>query len=134
MGYVFDGSGRCRLHLNHEPGFIHHHIQIDISGAGLDLKATGTVRGSVVDRYAIDESDGYMRIATTDYTNGTETLVSVLSSDLTLVGQIGGIGKGETMQSSRYINDTLYLVTFRQVDPLFAIDLSDPGLPGYSGN
>lgn len=108
-------------------------FSIDITGAGLDLKATGTVRGSVVDRYAIDESDGYMRIATTDYTNGTETLVSVLSSDLKLVGQIGGIGKGETMQSSRYINDTLYLVTFRQVDPLFAIDLSDPGAPRILG-
>ena len=108
-------------------------FKIDVSGAGLDLTASGTVRGTVVDRYAIDERNGYMRIATTDFTNGTETLVSVLSSDLTLVGQIGGIGKGETMQSSRYINDTLYLVTFRQVDPLFAIDLTDPNSPRILG-
>jgi inhibitor of cysteine peptidase len=108
-------------------------FSIDISGHGLDLKATGTVRGTVIDRYAIDEKDGYMRIATTDFSNGTETLVSVLSSDLSLVGQIGGIGKGETMQASRYVNDTLYLVTFRQVDPLFAIDLTDPGAPKILG-
>jgi inhibitor of cysteine peptidase len=108
-------------------------FSIDISGPGLNLKASGTVRGTVVDRYAIDEKDGFMRIATTDLSNGTETLVSVLSSDLKLVGQVGGIGMGETMQSSRYIGDTLYLVTFRQVDPLFAIDLSDPRSPTVLG-
>ena len=108
-------------------------FKIDITGVGLDLAAIGTVRGTVIDRYAIDEKAGYLRIATTDYTNGTETLVSVMSSNLSLAGQIGGIGKGETMQSSRYINDTLYLVTFRQVDPLFAIDLTKPNSPRILG-
>jgi inhibitor of cysteine peptidase len=108
-------------------------FKIDITGKGLDLAAAGTVRGTVVDRYAIDERDGYLRIATTDFTNGTETLVSVMSSNLSLVGQIGGIGMGESMQSSRYINDTLYLVTFRQVDPLYAIDLTVPNSPRILG-
>ncbi|MGD0818406.1 MAG: beta-propeller domain-containing protein [Methanomassiliicoccales archaeon] len=107
--------------------------KIDVAGSGMQLKASGTVRGTLVDRYAIDERNGYLRIATTDYSNGTQTLVSVTSSNLSLVGQIGGIGKGETMQSSRYINDTLYLVTYRQVDPLFAIDLSDPKTPMILG-
>jgi uncharacterized secreted protein with C-terminal beta-propeller domain len=107
--------------------------RIDISGTGMELKASGTVRGNVIDRYAIDEKDGYLRIATTDYNTTTETLVSVLSSNLSLVGQLGGIGIGETMQSSRYIDDTLYLVTYRQVDPLFAIDLSDPRSPHVLG-
>jgi uncharacterized secreted protein with C-terminal beta-propeller domain len=107
--------------------------RFDISGTGMELKASGTVRGNVIDRYAIDEKDGYLRIATTDYNATTETLVSVLSSNLSLVGQIGHIGIGETMQSSRYIDDTLYLVTYRQVDPLFAIDLSDPQAPQVIG-
>ncbi len=108
-------------------------FKIDISGTSLELMATGTVRGAVVDRYAMDERGGNLRIATTDFTNGSETLVSVLSSNLSLIGQIGGIGMGETMQSSRYINDTLYLVTFRVVDPLFAIDLSNPETPQILG-
>ena len=107
--------------------------KIDISGTGMELRASGSVRGDVIDRYAIDEKNGYLRIATTDYNTTTETLVSVLSSNLSLVGQIGGIGLGETMQSSRYIDDMLYLVTYHQVDPLFAIDLSDPHAPRVLG-
>ena len=106
---------------------------IDISSASMVLEASGTVRGNVIDRYAMDEKDGNLRIATTDSNTTTETLVSVLSSDLTLMGQVGGIGIGEAMQSSRYIGDTLYLVTYRQVDPLFAIDLSDPSTPHILG-
>lgn len=115
--------------------------RINTGGNGLAPDTSGTVRGTPVDRYAIDERDGCLRIATTEYGNVTQTLVSVMSTDLSVVGQIGGIGVGETMLSSRYVNDTLYLITYRQIDSLYAIDLSVPAnprilgeltMPGYS--
>jgi uncharacterized secreted protein with C-terminal beta-propeller domain len=59
--------------------------------------------------------------------------VYVLDTDLKIVGSVTGIAKGETIQSARFIGDRLYLVTFRQVDPFFVIDLSNPKNPEILG-
>jgi uncharacterized secreted protein with C-terminal beta-propeller domain len=77
-----------------------------------------------------------LRIATTTSTGGLSNNVFVLDQSgekLTTVGSLTGLAFTERIFSARYIDDVLYLVTFRQVDPLFTIDLSNPAQPKVAG-
>ena len=90
----------------------------------------GEVNGGVNDQFSMDEYDGYFRIATTS-TNRNETAnnVYVLDKEMKKVGKLEGLAKNESIQSARFEKEMLYLVTFKQRDPLFKIDLSNPEKP-----
>ena len=86
----------------------------------------------------MDEYGGNLRVATTvqDRTPGvqmTYSKVSVLDGDLNVIGSVGNIAPTEKIYAARFIGDRLYLVTFRQTDPLHVIDLSDPRQPKVLG-
>lgn len=113
----------------------------------MNCKATGEVQGRILNQFSMDENDGYFRIATTTgKTTGIGEMQSknhlyVLNSELNQVGKIEDIAPGESIYSVRYMGDRAYMVTFRKVDPLFVIDLSNPKepqilgklkIPGYS--
>ena len=100
------------------------------------------------DSFSIDEYNGYLRLVTTiSSENGvmpisresspeepdTSNALYVLDGELQLVGEIGDLAPGETVYSARFMGDTGYFVTFRQVDPLFSADLSDPASPQIIG-
>ncbi len=98
--------------------------------------ASGEVRGRIRGQYSLSEHEGDLRIATTDQQSWdsvtTESFVSVLrqsGEELLQIGQVGNLGKGEEIQGVRFIGTAGYVVTFRQTDPLYAIDLSDPSKP-----
>jgi hypothetical protein len=109
--------------------------------------ASGPVSGHVIDQFSLDESaSGHLRVVTTierrvpDTQNpkntwGTlETVnrLSVLAQErdaLTVAGASPDLAKGERVMSSRIIGDKGFVVTFRQIDPLFTFDLSDPTAP-----
>lgn len=101
----------------------------------------GEVPGNTLNQYSMSEHDGYLRIATTEGTpwSGTadsESAVRVLrleGDELIEVGVVGGLGKTETIQSVRFMGPVGYVVTFRQTDPLYVIDLSDPESPQAVG-
>lgn len=103
--------------------------------------ASGEVDGRIIGRYAMSEHEGVLRVATTidSWPGGTDTsesrLYTLEEGDGTLVplGQVGGLGKGEQIYAVRYFGDTGYVVTFRQVDPLYVLDLSDPADPAVTG-
>lgn len=98
----------------------------------------GEVKGRLLNQFSLDEKDGYLRVATTyqDY-NGYMTIsknaVTVLNSSLKEVGLIDGIAPDERIYSARFMGDMLYLVTYRQVDPFFVIDLSSNTNPKILG-
>ena len=110
--------------------------------------ASGEVRGRVRSQWSLSEWEGDLRIATTDQQSWdsatSENFVSVLrqaEDELIEIGQVGGLGKGEEIQGVRFIAGVGYVVTFRQTDPLYTIDLHDPTkpvaigelkIPGYS--
>ena len=121
-----------------------------------ELKAE--VPGGVLNQFSMDEYGEYFRIATTkqnfsaqtqiieDVAPGgitkeiapvqppeTENNLYVLDASMKIVGKIEGLAKGEVIQSVRFMGDMAYVVTFRQVDPLFAIDLSNPKKPSVMG-
>ncbi len=99
-------------------------------------EAVGKVPGMVLDQFSMDEYGGYFRIATTarpwDRSNSSNA-VYVLDMDLNIVGSVEGIAVGERIYAARFMGDLCFLVTFRQIDPLFAIDLSNPEEPRVLG-
>jgi hypothetical protein len=104
--------------------------------------ASGSVLGYAINQYAFDEYDGHLRVATTDgfgwWNSGdtTESRVTVLArqgTHLVQQGLVTGLGEGESIYAVRFIGPEGYVVTFRQVDPLYSLDLSDPTNPHVTG-
>ena len=103
--------------------------------------ASGIVQGTLLNQFSMDEHDGYLRIITTtgspwDDRNLSESQLVVFEeqeSVLKKIGQAGGLGKGESLYSARLLDDIGFAVTFRQIDPFYVLDLSDPTDPEVVG-
>ncbi|MDH3753885.1 MAG: beta-propeller domain-containing protein [Acidimicrobiia bacterium] len=106
-----------------------------------DYEASGSVRGHLLNQFSLDEYDGYLRVASTDgspwgFESTSESYITVLEQrgeELTGVGQVGGLGEGEQIFAVRFLDDTAYVVTFRQVDPFYVVDLTSPSDPSVVG-
>ena len=99
--------------------------------------AQGSLPGRLLNQFSADEYQGDLRVATTSgwglsATNGLYVLRSGGVS-LNVVGQLEGIAVGESIFSARFVGPQAFLVTFRRIDPLFTIDLSDPTAPQLTG-
>jgi hypothetical protein len=104
--------------------------------------ASGEVPGVLLDQWALSEHDGVLRVASTigdRWWGGGEdssSLVTTLERDgdrLAEIGQVGDLGPTERIYAVRFIGDVGYVVTFRQIDPLYVLDLSDPSAPRVTG-
>ncbi len=98
--------------------------RVAVEGTAMTLAAQGEVDGTLLNQFALDEQGDRLRVATTTASSGSANSVHVLDLELREVGSLAGIAPGEQIYSSRFLGDKLYLVTFRQVDPLFVIDLT----------
>jgi hypothetical protein len=120
--------------------------QFDISKPGKPVYvASGGVAGALLNQYSLSEHAGHLRIATTmgdlsgrqrPAASESESAVTVLArKDDTLmpVGRIGGLGIGERIYAVRFYGPVAFVVTFRQTDPLYTMDLSDPVRPKVAG-
>lgn len=128
-----------------------HRFAVSSEQERTPYQGSGFVEGVVHDQFSIDERDGIIRIATTRTTwpnrdgdpmapdvwvQRTDNLVSTMKLDgsaLEVIGATPPLAEGESIFSARFLGDLGYIVTFRQVDPLFAIDLSDPENPKVLG-
>jgi Beta propeller domain len=124
--------------------------RFDITGSGPPrFIAGGSVPGYLIDQYALSEWQGYLRVATTTGTSwaladgqpanaqASSSAVYVLSTKgpaMRLVGQVSGLGPMERIYSVRFMGPVGYVVTFRQTDPLYTMDLSDPAQPQVRGS
>lgn len=118
--------------------------------------AAGAVRGYLNDSFSMNEYRGKLRVVTTYYGNASKPLrdsisrvtgldlslsddweerngLYILDESLQQIGSVDNLAKGETVRSARFLGDTGYFVTFRQTDPLFSVDLSDPENPQILG-
>ena len=120
-----------------------HRFAID-DPESAEYRASGQVRGFVLNQFALSEHDGVLRVATTDQPpwranaeqRESESFVTVLDEtgkELREIGRVGGLGRGERIFAVRFMDDVGYVVTFRQVDPLYTLDLSDPQKPAVRG-
>ena len=107
-------------------------------------RASGEVPGHLLNQFSLSEHDGRLRVASTEtpvWLGGeqrreSESRVTVLAESgdrLRPVGSVGGLGRGERIYSVRFIGDAGYVVTFREIDPLYTVDLSDPTAPRVAG-
>jgi len=113
------------------------------TAGGVDFVATTAVVGSILNQFSADERDGYLRIATTfsnassgNWSGRAENALFVLQEDegsFEFVGSLQNLALGETIRSIRYLADRTLVTTFRTVDPLFSLDLSDPEHPRVLG-
>ncbi len=122
--------------------------------AMIKLLAKGEVAGKLNNQFSMDEYDGNLRLATTSYitvepektedigngnvmttlaTRTTTNNLYVLNENLEEIGKIEDLAKEEKIYSVRFIGKIGYIVTFKEVDPLFVIDLSDPTNPTVKG-
>jgi uncharacterized secreted protein with C-terminal beta-propeller domain len=131
-----------------------HKFSTTPSGA-TTYQGSGEVPGTLLNQYAMSEYDGVLRVASTvserrgwvNSRQATEGLVTTLAEQdgaLRQLGQVGGLGRqdNESIRAVRFIGELGYIVTFRQTDPLYVLDLRNPAspkvlgelkIPGYSG-
>ncbi|WP_439028369.1 beta-propeller domain-containing protein [Haloarchaeobius sp. DT45] len=110
-------------------------IAIEGDGGSLSVAETGEVPGRPLNQWALDEHEGDLRIATTVDpwgANSTNDLYT-LDGDLSIQGSVHDMGVTERIYSVRFMGDTAYVVTFRQVDPFYVVDLSDAANPEVRG-
>lgn len=139
-GPVWDSRSSMEMYASSdEPrdGTVIH--RFSIGNGHVAYRATGDVAGHLQNQFSMDESGGYLRVATTvqGWQSGSGSYsysnVYVLDADMETVGELGFIAPDEQIYSTRFIGDRLYMVTFKRIDPFFVIDLSDPENPGILG-
>ena len=126
--------------------------RLAFSGGEIEYKSTGSVDGTLENQFFIDEYKGYFRFVTTvteekrttqkfdnsentfiTVSNDTTARLTILDGDMKKISEIKNLAKGERVYSVRFMEDIAYFVTFRQTDPLFSADLSDPENPKILG-
>lgn len=117
--------------------------KFNLNSGNIKYVAEAKVEGIVLNQFSMDENAGYFRIATTKGNNVDNRVnnIYVMDSNLKQVGKLENLAKGERIYSVRFIDKRCYMVTYKDVDPLFVIDLLDPTnpkvlgelkIPGYS--
>jgi uncharacterized secreted protein with C-terminal beta-propeller domain len=119
----------------------------DVSKPGrTDYRASGSVGGYLLSQWSLSEHKGFLRVASTtapQWWPGVErpavesesgvTVLDEREGRLVPVGHVGGLGRGERVFAVRFVEDAGYVVTFRQVDPLYTLDLASPAHPVVRG-
>ena len=127
---TFDEQERGVWEENYQTGI--HRFALPADGAAV-YEASGTVDGHLLNQFSMHDRDGTFFVATTTGTpwssQQSESQIVAMQPNgevLEQIGQVGGLGKGEQIFSVRYVDDTAYVVTFRQTDPFYVVDLSSP--------
>ncbi len=122
------GTGKTRIH------------RIHINEGQIEYHATGEVPGALLNQFSMDERGEYFRVATTawnwnasNFEGRENNNVYVLDQKLDVFGRLENLAPGEQIHSARFMGNRCYLVTFKKVDPLFVIDLTNPGEPKVLG-
>lgn len=107
-------------------------IKFELEGMKVGYAGSGDVPGYLLNQFSMDEHQGHLRVATTDWEKGSNSLY-ILDQSLNISGSVEDLAKGESIYSVRFMGDKGYIVTFRTIDPLFVFDLSDPKNPVLTG-
>ena len=135
--------------VDHSNEMVTDLVRFSLTG-GLTVAANGTIPGRLDDQFSMDEYNGYLRLVTTaeaysytvytdeemgftnykwEETDTSSNGLYILDRDLSVTGKVTDLAPGERIYSARFDGDVAYFCTFRNVDPLFAVDVSDPAAP-----
>lgn len=115
--------------MDSESGYYTEIYKFDIK-ENVEYKAKTKVKGKTINQYSLDEKDNHLRIALYD-NDGSR--VAIFDEELKQIGISDNVAKGEKMYSSRFIGDKVYFVTYKTIDPLFVMDLSNETKPKVLG-
>jgi uncharacterized secreted protein with C-terminal beta-propeller domain len=114
-------------------GTITNISKFNVVGTKIGFAGGGMVDGSILNQFSMDEFQGNLRVATTNWQQDSKNAVYILDGSLNQIGSIENIAPTERIYSTRFMGDKGYIVTFRQIDPLFVLDFSDPTSPRITG-
>lgn len=112
-----------------------------IDAKNLNILANGNIPGIILNQFSLDEYNGYLRVASTSggrgniFSGSGESFndVYILDNQLKITGTVQDLGKGEKIYSVRFMADRGYVVTFRETDPFYILDLADVNNPQLKG-
>jgi hypothetical protein len=111
--------------------------KFSLDSGQIAYQGSGDVPGRLLNQFSMDEYQGYLRVATTRGFSwgeaGSSNNIYVLDDGLEITGRLEGLAPGEQIYSARFAGARGYLVTFKKVDPLYVVDLSEPGSPEILG-
>jgi uncharacterized secreted protein with C-terminal beta-propeller domain len=133
-----DMQNRMSDYLNARMRDMDRSVVVRIPLDMLTIAATASIPGHLLNQFSLDENNGYLRLAVSvgeQWTNGgnTKNDVYVLNQDLSIAGSILNLGLTERIYSARFVGNRGYLVTFRQIDPFYVLDLASPANPKLAG-
>ncbi|WP_194841034.1 beta-propeller domain-containing protein [Sporosarcina cascadiensis] len=113
-------------------------FKFGLDGTDVHFLSAAQLKGSILNQFSMDEHDGYFRAVTTegnlwDEKNIAKNHLFILDADLKQTGSVENLAKNERIYSARFMGDKAYMVTFRETDPLFVLDVADPQNPAVLG-
>jgi len=114
-------------------GSITNIAKFTVDGTKIGFAGGGMVEGTILNQFSMDEYEGKLRVATTNWQRENVNALYVLDENLNETGSVENLAPGERIYSVRFMGDKGYIVTFRQIDPLFVLDLSNPSSPTVTG-
>ncbi|MFX3672974.1 MAG: beta-propeller domain-containing protein [Paenisporosarcina sp.] len=113
-------------------------FKFSLNGTKVDFVSSSEVKGMLLNQFSMDEHENHFRVVTTkgfawNDETPSENNLFILDAGMNQVGSIEGLAKGERIYSARFMGDKAYMVTFRQTDPLFVLDVANPSSPKVLG-
>lgn len=113
-------------------------FKFELNGAFVEFLASAELTGSLLNQFSMDEHEGHFRAVTTegsewDLNSPSKNHLFILDEQLQQVGSVENLARGERIYSARFIQDKAYMVTFKETDPLFVIDVAVPSSPKVLG-
>ncbi|EFV76080.1 hypothetical protein HMPREF1013_03718 [Bacillus sp. 2_A_57_CT2] len=112
--------------------------KFNIKDGKVEFQTSTEIKGTVLNQFSMDEYNENFRVVTTkgeawDERNPSSNSLYILDKNLKKIGQLENLARGERIYSARFMNDRIYMVTFKETDPLFVIDGSNPEKPSVLG-
>ena len=109
-----------------------------LNKTNVKFHSSALLKGNLLNQFSMDEHKGYFRAVTTegnmwDEKNISKNHLFILDENMKHTGSVEGLAKGERIYSARFMGDKAYMVTFRETDPLFVIDVANPAAPKVLG-
>lgn len=113
-------------------------FKFSLQGTAVVFQNSALLKGHVLNQFSMDEYASNFRVVTTegnmwDEKNPSKNHLFILNEKMSVVGSVEGLAKGERIYSARFMGDKAYMVTFRETDPLFVIDVATPTAPKVLG-
>src|SRR5690606_17035209 len=113
-------------------------FKFKLDGTDVEFYRSAQLSGTILNQFSMDEYKGNFRVVMTEGNMWDEKTPSknhlyILNEKMEQVGSVKGLAKGERIYSARFMGDKAYMVTFRETDPLFVIDVADPMKPKVLG-